>query len=255
MSYMDYNLNSCPFCSANVKDSGHDWLSHDKHHSFSISCFCGAFGPKKDSKEKAIMAWNTRPYSAQNLFWNPFDFHKDTDGMDIKGNLGSLSFSSILQILSTENKTGILQLSHGQRISAICLKEGRVIAASSNYGQQLGQILFNKGLVSLEKLQSVLDNAKLSGKRLGETLLEMGYVSQDALKSVIREQINETIQGLVLWEEGVFQYRDCSIEFDERGIEDTSIMGIMLNALIIADEMADTKAIDSAASFQEIKIV
>lgn len=252
---MDYNLNACPFCSANVKEAGNAWLSHDKHHNFSIECSCGAFGPKKDSKEKAIMAWNTRPYSAKNLFWNPFDFKKDSDRMDIKGNLGSISFSSILQILSSENKTGILQLSHGDKISAICFKEGQVIAASSNYGQQLGQILFNKGLVSLEKLQKVLDHAKLSGKRLGETLLDMDYISQDALKSVIRAQINETIQGLVLWEEGVFQYRDCSIEFDERGIEDTSIMGIMLNALVIADEIADAQAINNTASFHEIKIV
>ena len=255
MSYMDYNLNSCPFCSANIKETGNAWLSHDKHHDFSIECSCGAFGPKKDSKEKAIMAWNTRPYSAQNLFWNPFDFQKDTDMVDIKGNLKSISFSSILQILSSENKTGILQLSHGHKISAICLKEGQVIAASSNYGRQLGQILFNKGLVSLKKLQKVLDNAKLSGKRLGETLLDMGYISQDALKSVIRQQINETIEELILWEEGIFQYRDCSIEFDERGVENTSIMGIMLNALIIADEIADAQAINSPASFHEIKIV
>ncbi len=255
MSYMDYSLNSCPFCSSNVKESGNNWLCHDKHHDFSITCSCGASGPKKDSKEKAIMAWNTRPYSAQNLYWNPFDFQQYSDRMDIKGNLGSISFSSILQILSSENKTGILQLSHSNKISAICLKEGQAIAASSNYGQQLGQILFNKGLVSLEKLQKVLDNAKLSGKRLGETLLDMGYIHQDALKSVIREQINETIQGLVLWEKGVFQYRDCSIEFDERGIEDTSIMGIMLNALIIADEIAETQPINNTASLNEIKIV
>ncbi len=240
MSYMDYNLNSCPFCSADVKGTGNAWLKHDKHHNFSITCSCGAFGPKKDSKEKAIMAWNTRPYSAQNLFWNPFDFQQDTDRMNIKGDLGSISFSSILQILSTENKTGILQLSHNNKISAICLKEGQVIAASSNYSQQMGQKLFDKGLVSLEKLQKVLDNAKTSSKRLGETLLDMGYISQDALKSVIREQINETIQGLVLWEEGIFQYRDCAIEFDERVIENTSVMGTMLNALIIADETSDT---------------
>ncbi len=255
MSYMDYNINVCPFCASNVKGTDNTWLSHDKHHYFSIECSCGAFGPKKDSKEKAIMAWNTRPYSAQNLFWNPFDFQKDTDSMDIKGNLGSISFSSVLQILSSENKTGILQLSHDHKISAICLKEGQAIAASSNYGQQLGQILFNKGLVSLEKLQKVLDNTKSSGKRLGETLLDMGYINQDALKSVIRQQINETIQGLVLWKEGIFQYQDCPIQFDERGIEDTSIMGIMLNALIVADEIADAKAMDKTESLHEIKIV
>jgi hypothetical protein len=254
MSYMDYNLSVCPFCGANVKKGANTWLHHDQHHYFSIACPCGAFGPRMDSKEKAMMAWNMREYSTCDLFWNPFDFQKDRNPVDLEGNLKSIGFSCVLQSLSSEVKTGVLQLMHAQKISALCLKDGQVIAASSNYGQPLGQLLFDKGLVSLEKLQKVLDKAKESGKRLGEVLLDLEYISPDALKEVIRQQISETIQGLILWEEGIFQFRDRPIEFDERGIENISVMAMMLDALRITDELADSRA-SNTTSFHEIRIV
>ncbi len=254
MSYFDYNLYSCPFCGADVKENRSTWMSvapqHKKH--FSISCSCGVFGPQEDNREKAIMSWNTRKNIAQDLLWNPFQFRGDVDLVDFKGKLKALGFSCILQILSSENKTGVLQLSHGQKLSAICLKDGQVLAASSNYGPQLGKILFDKGLVSLNKLQEVLDKAKETGKHLGETLLDMGYIEEDILKDVIRQQIKETIHELMFWEEGDFLYRDSSIEFDERSVENISVMGIMLDALRISDELIDTTADDADSVHENI---
>jgi hypothetical protein len=82
----------------------------------------------------------------------------------------------------------------------------------------------------------------------------MGYISPEALKDVIRQQISETIQGLIPWEEGVFQFRDRPIEFDERGIENISVMAMMLDALRITEELADTRK-SNTSSFNEIRIV
>jgi len=251
---MDYNLISCPFCAADVREGRENWLSYDQHHYFSVACSCGAFGPKKNSKEKAVMAWNKRNYSDGELIWNPFDFQENTGSMDMKGKLKSIGFSSVLQILSMEDKTGILQISQSQKASALCLKNGQVIAASSNHGPQLGQILIERSFISPEKLKKVLEETKPSGRRLGETLLDLGYISQKELKNVILQQIRQTIQELVLWQEGSFQYRDSPIEFDERGIEKISTMGIMLDALRISDELADNQALDNASQ-QRIKIV
>jgi len=237
MSDINYSLNPCPFCGADVKMGNRKWLAYDKRHDFSVSCTCGASGQKADSKEKAIVAWNVREYAARDMIWNPFDFREDNVGLS--GNLKSVDFSCILQILCSENKTGILKVSHGQKMSAFCLKEGQVIAASSNYRPQLGHILFNKGLITLEKIQKVLQKAKSSGKRMGEMLLDMGYIKQDTLKGIISEQINETVQGVVLWANGDFQFRDCPVEFDERGVENISVMGLMLDAFRNVDESAE----------------
>ena len=76
--------------------------------------------------------------------------------MDLSGRIESIGFSCVIQMLSMEGKTGILKLSRGQKISAICFKEGEVVAVSSNFGPQLGQLLFDKGLISLEQLDEAL---------------------------------------------------------------------------------------------------
>lgn len=241
MSDMNYNLNPCPFCGANVKAGCGPWLESDQYHYSSVLCTCGASGPKADSQEKAIMAWNCRAYSVQDLLWDPFDFQVDND--ELSGKLNSIDFSCILQLLSSESKTGVLHLSHGRKVSALYLKEGKVIAASSNYAPRLGQILFDKGLLSLKKLQKVLNRAKATGKRVGEMLLDLGYISQDTLRAVISQQINETVQELVLWNEGEYQYRDYTIEFDERAIEDISTVGMMLDAFRKLDELNEVHAI------------
>lgn len=255
MSSRNYNLYFCPFCAANVTEGGRAWLIRSQKHKsyYRIACSCGAFGPEKDSKEKAIMAWwNRSNYSGREFLWNPFDIQKDTNKLDLKGNLKSINFTCIIQILSSEGKTGILQLSNGRKTGALYLKDGQVLAASNNYGQKLGQIISDKKFVSEEGLQKAFDKAKESGKKLGEMLLDLGYISMDTLRSVIRQQISETIQGLILWEEGSFKYRDCTIEFDEKGIENISIMEIMLDALRISDEVADTQAVKAASSHESI---
>ena len=41
------------------------------------------------------------------------------------------------------------------------------------------------------------------------------------------------------WVEGDFEYRDCLLEFDERGVEDVSTMAIILEAAARRDEWAN----------------
>ncbi len=235
MRYMDYELSRCPYCGSEINKYNKDWLRYDKSYGFALSCECGACGPKKETKEKAIMAWNRRECFDMESIWKPFDIQENVSGF--KGSLKSIEFASVLQILLNENKSGILQVFQGRKRSAICLKNGQVIAASSNYGRQLGQILFDKGMITLNKLQEALDAAKISGKHLGESLLDLGYVDQAALRGLIRQQISHMIQELISCEDGFFQYQEKSIEFDKRGIEEVNIMGVMLDASRLSDEI------------------
>ena len=232
----DYDLSPCPFCGSALRKSGDFCLDEDPYAFFTVACLCGATGPKENTKEKALMAWNRRMRSAGDFLWNPFD--SPDDDVSLTGKLKSVDFSCILQMLSAENKTGILQLSHGPKTSALYLKNGQVVAASSNYGPPLGQLLFNNGLISLEDLQQVLTQCRLTGRRLGETLLDMGLIGQDRLREIIGQQIHETVQRLVFWDEGNYQYRDCIIAFDERGIENISTIGMMLEAFRNLDDAA-----------------
>ena len=191
-----------------------------------------------ESKRTAIEAWNARVPDDRQQVQYPFTTSKCTNPVGFKGNLKSVALSTILQILSTDNRTGVLHFEQGQAIRAICLKDGKIVAASGRERQRLGQILYDRGLISQEQLGQALEKTKEEKKRLGEVLLDLGYINEDSLKELIRYQIQEAVLDISLWAEGDFEYRDCQMEFDERGVEDISTMRIVLETAAKKDEWA-----------------
>jgi Lar family restriction alleviation protein len=240
MSEFNENLEPCPFCGTiqyGAEEIGLRLASSSAHY-YAVICLCGSSGPIEKSEEKAVKAWNARNSSERLSLRYPFKFSKGTFAVDFSGNLRSLDLSTILQILSSESKTGVLLFAQGQARRAICFKEGKIVAATGKEGQRLGQILYNKGLISQEQLQEALSKAKEAGKRLGEILLDLDYISETNLKELVRYQILEALLDISLWTEADFAYRECPVEFDDRGIHDINTMGIILQAAARKDERA-----------------
>lgn len=240
MADLEKTLEPCPFCETEENGDGRIRMSiaENSEGYFAVVCWCGGSGPIMDSKREAIEAWNTRGPIDPNQVRDPFDSPKCKDSVGFKGNLKSLALPTILQLLSSDNRTGVLHFAQGQAIRAISLKNGKIVAASGRKGQRLGRILCDRGLITQAQLQEALEKAKEENKRLGEVLLDLGYIDEDSLKELIRYQIEEAVLDISLWAEGEFEYRDCPLEFDERGVDDINTMRIILEASVKKDEWA-----------------
>ena len=240
MADLEKGLKPCPFCETKENGDGKIRMRIDESSEgyFAVVCWCGGAGPMMESERRALEAWNARGPDDRQQIQYPFDSSKCTNPVGFRGNLKSVALPTILQILSTDNRTGVLHFEQGQAIRAICLKDGRIVAASGGEGQRLGQILYDRGLISQEQLEEALEKTKEEKKRLGEVLLDLGYINEDSLKKLIRYQIQEAVLDISLWAEGDFEYRDCQMEFDERGVEDISTMRIVLEAAARKDEWA-----------------
>ncbi len=234
---MSSELYPCPFCGSDEWESDTRRLALvSDNSSYVIYCLCGASGPVKDTKDEAVASWNSREGCDRHSVWNPFRVSSNGFGVDFKGNLRSMGIATILQILSLENKSGILQFSCGQLKSAICFRNGQIVAASGNEWKRLGEMILSAGLIPAEKLEQAIETAKRSGKRLGEVLVSLGYISHDALRDLIRRQIREAVSDLFLWREGQFEYQDCDVDIDQRGIGETNMMELILEGLRRLDE-------------------
>jgi len=90
-------------------------------------------------------------------------------------------------------------------------------------------------LISWEKLQKALEKARDSNKRLGEVILDLGLISNDILKSTVPFQIQQTVSDLASWGEGEFEFRDCSVDFDNRSVDgiDTRMLIFEATALYL----------------------
>ena len=238
MADLEKGLKPCPFCETkeNADDKIRMHIAESSEGYFTVVCWCGGSGPIMESKSTAIEAWNARGPDDRQQVQYPFDSSNCTNPVGFRGNLKSVALSTILQVLSTDNRTGVLHFEQGQAIRAICLKDGKIVAASGREGQRLGQILYDRGLISQEKLEEALEKTREEKKRLGEVLLDLGYINEDSLKELVRYQIQEAVLDISLWAEGDFEYRDCQMEFDERGVDDINTMRIVLEAAIKRDE-------------------
>jgi hypothetical protein len=196
--------------------------------------------PEEHTPKKEIEPPDTSDYSPDHMAENPFRFSTLPAEADLKGKLGSLGLSGILQVLSWEHKSGVLHFIRGETGRAICLKDGKIIAATGGEWLRLGQILHNKRLISWENLAEALGRAGESNKRLGEVLLDLEFISNDILKDSIRYQVQQTVSDLASWGEGEFEYRDCSVEFEDRSIEKIDITGLILEATRRVDESKST---------------
>ena len=226
MSDVIKEFKHCPFC-------GRIWMSLDQcaPDRFSVRCRCGATGPDKETGKKAIKAWNSRD---RQILWNPFRlsirFPKYSGDVDLKGSLSAIDFATVLQMLASRDKTGILQTIRGHLKSVICLKNGNIIAASDSVGLRIGQILHKNGMISDHNLKRALKTAKESGRMLGEVLLSLNIISPKTLEEVIRQQVLEAVLEMFRWQDGMFEYRDCVIDFVEQGIVELNAMEIIIES-------------------------
>jgi Lar family restriction alleviation protein len=234
---MSSDLYPCPFCGSHEWEGEKQRLSVvSDHSSHVVYCLCGSSGPVKDTKEEAIAAWNNREGCDRQPGWNPFRVGGNGVGVSLKGSLESMEISTILQILSLDQKTGILRFTRGQQKGAICFRNGQIVAASGDQWKRLGDILFSTGLIAAEELEGAAETAKSSGRRLGEVLLDLGYIDQETLRELVRLQIHEAVLDLFFWREGQFEYQDCEVDIDQRAIGEVNIMELILRGASQVDE-------------------
>jgi len=161
-----------------------------------------------------------------------------------QGDLKSLTLATVLQILSTEGKTGVLEISRGQAKSGIYFKRGKIVAASTGHKEfRIGQILCERGLISRETLRDVLVKARNLKKPVGEVVVSLGYVSPVALKEIVRRLVREAVLDVFLWEEGTFVFRESEVAFDDSLTEEINTMEIILEAARRIDEWAVMKKV------------
>jgi hypothetical protein len=131
--------------------------------------------------------------------------------MGFTGNLKTLSFGDILQLIATGKKTGLLRLNRPHGAKLIWFRDGNVVAAASESAveeERLGQVLLRQGLIREEDLKRALKRQSANGKRLGHVLIEMGLLERGAIVDALRAQVEESVYNVFSIAEGEFQFTD-----------------------------------------------
>jgi len=123
-----------------------------------------------------------------------------------------MSLTEILQWLGNARKTGTLSIERNKVVKRILVREGRVIACSSQEpADMLGHFLVSRGKISEETLRSALAAQETKRSHLGRILVTMGALTEDDLRKMLEDKAQETIFGLFEWSDAEFRYADGAI--------------------------------------------
>lgn len=129
--------------------------------------------------------------------------------MAVEGTLEVFKLPEILQMISQQQKTGILTVQGQQDIIAVSFQKGQIVTVDSlNQTQEegLSQILVQEGLLTGTQFARASSEQQSTGVRLLDFLVQRNYVQRDALLRALRLHATRLLGELLRWDKGEFKF-------------------------------------------------
>lgn len=165
--------------------------------------------------------------------------------MSLVGNLKTVSFPDILQLLATGKKTGILEITTKARQKEIAFKEGAIIFASSiNSSEDLfGNLLLKRGKISKSDLERAIVMHKQTGRQLGTTLVDLNLFDKEEIIECLKLQIEEIVYNLFSWTEGDFKFIENASPRNAQFTIELSTMNVIMEGTRRIDEWVEIQKV------------
>jgi hypothetical protein len=153
--------------------------------------------------------------------------------MAVEGTLDLFKLPEILQLISQQQKTGILTVQGQQDIVAISFLNGRIVAADAlnqTLEEGLAQVLVSEGLMSASEVSRASSEHQSAGGRLIDHLVERRYVERHALLEALRLQTRRLLEQLLRWSEGDFKFYSGDEVSYEEGFDPISVEELLIHA-------------------------
>ncbi|TDI38583.1 MAG: DUF4388 domain-containing protein [Acidobacteria bacterium] len=162
----------------------------------------------------------------------------------MEGTLDRLQLTGVLDGFRASRRSGVLHLARDGATKRVYFKDGRVVYANSDLGEdRLGELIVRSGRLKREELDLACKVREASQLRLGRTLVDLGYMSDGELDGHIKGQVEVIIRSVICWESGSFR-----TELNERPVDedlqrsDISVENVVLDALRTIEDVESIRA-------------
>lgn len=165
--------------------------------------------------------------------------------MSLAGNLKTVSFPDILQLLATGKKTGVLEVKTTTRQKEVAFKGGNIIYASSvNTSEDLlGNMLLRRGKITKSDLDRAIGLHKQTGRQLGTTLIDMNLFQKEEIAECLKLQIEEIVYNLFSWQEGDFVFHEDAAPNNVPFLIELSTMNVIMEGTRRIDEWLEIQKV------------
>jgi hypothetical protein len=128
--------------------------------------------------------------------------------MPLVGNLRDFGLSDFLYLVDRGYKTGCLHLTRGDETASLYFDKGKLLAVARNDARlTVADLLVRRGKISGEQARHALACAgqHVNGN-LSSLLVDLNLVTQAELQAVLQQHIEESVYGLLAWQDGEFRF-------------------------------------------------
>jgi|Deesub1362B_J571_1020462.scaffolds.fasta_scaffold09189_2 hypothetical protein len=125
------------------------------------------------------------------------------------GSLKIFSAPDVLQLISQQKKKGVVYFYKNKTEAAVGFEDGMVIAAyiiREGEFESLENYLVRSGLVSEHDFKTAKEIQQDTGEPLEEILVREGVITSEQLMEVISFKIQEVIDEIITWKEGIYKF-------------------------------------------------
>ena len=129
--------------------------------------------------------------------------------MALEGNISEFSLPEILQLISSQRKTGVLFLKQESDSAALDFEEGLITGgyySRKGVQEDFSNYLFKTGILSEAELSRAEALQAQRRVPLEEVLIEEGFLTEDDFIEVIRFKIQEIMDEIFTWSEGHYTF-------------------------------------------------
>lgn len=165
--------------------------------------------------------------------------------MSLSGNLKTISFPDILQLLASGKKTGVLEVKTSSRQKEVAFKDGNIIYASSVNSSEdlLGNMLLRRGKISKTDLERAITLHKQTGRQLGTTLIDMNLFHKNEIAECLKLQIEEIVYNLFSWREGDFIFHEGTSPKQAPFLVELNTMNVIMEGTRRIDEWMEIEKV------------
>ncbi|PLX39938.1 MAG: hypothetical protein C0608_10375 [Deltaproteobacteria bacterium] len=138
--------------------------------------------------------------------------------MSFEGSLESFAIAEIFQLIATQAKTGVLEISSEDGVSVVRFVKGDLfdaMPAKKAPDDFIGTMLVKAGYITPKQLEYALSMQEKNLRRLGDTLIRMGAIRTSEFQNILTLQRRELAFRLLRTKRGNYKFTQMEVDFEE----------------------------------------
>jgi CheY-like chemotaxis protein len=174
----------------------------------------------------------------------------------MSGDLAEVPLAEILQVLGMQRQTGVLHVTNNRTSITISMRQGSVDFVQSRGASdefRLGRYFLEKGVLTREQLDGLLNELRGTSKLLGEELVNRNLVVRADLEEALQKQSSELVYDMLRWPYGRFSFTKESF----RPEADMAKLGLGVSALVLEGfrRVDEWRLMEGTINFDQVLVI